>query len=199
MAAPDSKLMALAGVYAEGLFEAAREAGQEDEVASELADLVAYLDRAPDFDTFLSSRSIDDDSRQASLEKLFRGRMNDLLVNLLQVLNRRGRLALVRAVERCVQLRIAEEHCQQEVIVETAMPLSEALRAVICKDLSARTGKEALLVEQVRPELIGGMIIHVADQQIDASVASRIRWMRKRLTERGTEAIHSGRFLAVET
>jgi F-type H+-transporting ATPase subunit delta len=73
------------------------------------------------------------------------------------------------------------------------MPLTDDLRAAIQKTVSARIGKEALMIERVDPDLIGGLVINVGDTQIDASVASRLRAARKRLAEQATHAIHGGR------
>jgi len=193
MPAVDSESMAVADVYAESLLAVACEQRQEDEVAAELADLVVYMDREAGFALFLTSRSIDDDTRRVSLEKLFRSKMNDLLLNLLQVLNRRGRCDLVRSVARCVEIRMQAKKRQQEVHVETATPLTGELRGKIKKDISERIGAEALLIEKVSPDLIGGVVIRAGDEQIDASVASCLRSMRERLVERGIEEIHSGR------
>src|SRR5204862_6969974 len=111
---------AVADVYAAALLEAAREAGQQDEVVAEFADLIAYMDKNPDVDAFLTAASIKDDARHASLEKIFRGEMNDLLLNLLQVLNHRKRSRLLRAIQRQVHIHMIEQSDQQEVFVDTA-------------------------------------------------------------------------------
>ena len=198
MAQKTDETMPLADVYAESLVAAARERGQEDEVAEALADLVGYLDEHPDFEAFLVSGSVDDTPRRASLEKLFRGRMNDLLLNLLQVLNDRWRMGLIRAVQRCVELRMEAQHRQQEVEVETAMPLTAAQKAAIGDELGRHIGKEVILIERVDPDLIGGVVIHVGDMQVDASVASQVERARHRLIDRATEEIHSGRGYVAE-
>jgi ATP synthase F1 delta subunit len=198
MAHNTDELMSLADVYAAALLRAAEEKGQLDEVAAELSDLVRYMDEHPEFDQFLTASSVDDDPRRQSLEKLFRGRMNDLLLNMLQVLNNRMRLDLVRQVQRCVELRMEARRHQQEVEVETAMPLTDDLRNSIREVVGRRIGKEVILIEREDPSLIGGVVIHIDDVQIDACVASRVKVMRKRLFERATEEIHSGRGYVVE-
>ncbi len=199
MAETNDKSMAIADVYAEALLETAWAQGEQEQVAEELADLVRFMDREPDFDAFLTAASVDDDPRRVSLEKLFRGRMNDLLLNVLQVLNNRFRSPLIRSVARCVQLRLAAQHHQQEVTVQTATPLTEPLRLQLRKEIGERIGKEPLLIEEVCPELIGGMVIRFGDAQVDASVASRLRFMKDRLRERATEEIGHGRGYLRET
>ncbi|HOA75463.1 MAG TPA: ATP synthase F1 subunit delta [Phycisphaerae bacterium] len=189
----DDELMALADVYADALLQAADEKGEAERVAAEFADLIRYLDRDRDFERFLTASSVDDDPRRDSLEKLFRGRMSDLLLNLLQVLNNRGRLDLVRVVYRAVQLRMERRHHQQEVVVETAMALTDDLRQAIVKHVGEYIGKEPLLIERVVPELIGGVVIRINDIQIDGSVSSRIRTLRQKFSRRAVVEIPSGR------
>lgn len=189
----NDELMVMADVYAEALLSAAREQGTEDEVAQEFADLVRYMDTDPSFARFMTSDTVDDDSRRASLEKLFRGRLSELLLNTLQVLNNRNRLEAVREVYRAVELRMEAKRHQQEVLVETAMPLTEDLRSLLKTRVSNYIGKEALLIEKVVPELIGGVVIHVQDVQIDASVSSRVRGLRQRFSQRAIHEIHGGR------
>jgi F-type H+-transporting ATPase subunit delta len=185
-------IMALADVYAEALLRAAEAQGQQDEVAAQAADLRAYMQEHPQFAEFLRSASLDDDARRESLEKVFRGRLNDLLLNTLQVLNRRNRLHLAGAVARAIELRMEKKRNQQEVVVETAVPLPDDVRDQLQRRLTARMGKEALLIEQVQPDLIGGFVLHVGDQRLDASIAQRIRAIRSRLSDRATHEIHRG-------
>lgn len=187
-----NEMMALADVYAEALLAAADEKNAAEEVAVEFAELVGYIGGDSDFALFLAADTVDDDPRRESLEKLFRGRMSELLLNLLQVLNNRNRLHLIRQVQRCVELRMEKRHHQQEVLVETAMPLTDELRGLLKAGVGEYIGKEALLIEEVRPELIGGVVIHVDDVQIDGSVASRIRAMRQKMSLRALHEIHGG-------
>jgi len=191
--------MALADVYAEALLTAAAQRGEEEAIAREMAEFMRFIEQEIDLCRMLIADSVDDEPRRESIERIFRGRMSDLLVNLLQVMNNRGRLNLMRKVGRCVELRMEEKHHQQEVIVETAMPLADDEKQAIREEMSARMGKEAILIEQVKPELIGGVVIHYGDMQIDASVASRISRTLRRMRERATEEIHGGRGYVLET
>jgi len=188
----------VADVYAAALLETAEAGGQYDEVAAELTDLIAYMDREPEFAMFMVADTVDDDPRRDSLEKLFRGKMADLLLNLLQVLNNRRRMSLLRAVARCVQLRVEARHHQREVTVRTAVPLTDALRDQVRRVVGAYIGREALLIEQVEPGLIGGLVLQMGDIQVDASVDSKLKTMLKRLMERATVEIHQGDRYVVE-
>ena len=59
------------------------------------------------------------------------------------------------------------------------MPLPEDLGRRIKEVLGRRLGKEPLLIERVRPGLIGGVVVHVGDQRLDASLLTRIQDIRQ--------------------
>ena len=199
MAELNAETLAVADRYAVALMDLAggREAWQQ--IAEELQELVRGMDQDSEFNHFMSSDSVGSGPRRATFETLFRGRLHDVLVNTLQILNIRHRCDLVRALCRCVQLRLEFQQDEREVKVETAVPLWHELRTSIRSVASAWIGKSAILVEEVRPELIGGLILQVGDLRVDGSVLSRVQNIRKRLDGRIGEAIHAGRGYEVES
>ena len=196
MATLDERMLAVADVYAEGLLEVATGRGQEHDVAAEYADLVVFLGDHPEFEEWLVSEAIDVNQRRESLEKLFRGRMHDLMLNLLQVLNRRRRQRLIRAVQRRLELRMQSRRGAKEITVYTAMPLWHEMRTAIRAVVTGWLGRTPILVEEVRPEIIGGIVIRIDDIWIDGSVQGRFEKMRRRVSARGQlESIQSERYL----
>ncbi|HPM25443.1 MAG TPA: F0F1 ATP synthase subunit delta, partial [Phycisphaerae bacterium] len=78
----------VADVYAAALFALAREQNVLDDVRDELAELVRLVERDRSFAAFIASAAVDDDEREQSLERMFRGRLRDLVLDTLQVMNR---------------------------------------------------------------------------------------------------------------
>jgi len=190
--AKDSSL-AIGDVYAEALFEAARQQNQLDEVFDQLTELGAYMEREPEFGAFMIALTVDDDVWEAVLDKLFRGRMNDLLLNALQVLNRRRRPDLLPALCEQFRKRMETHRNQIEVDVRTARPLPDDQRNELAGALRNRIGKEPILKIKVDESLLGGLIVQVGDKQLDMSISSRLAAMRQKLLARVSTEIHSGR------
>ena len=188
MGDPNFETMAVADFYAKGLLAAAGKDRQE-QVARELADLVAYMHTEPGFQTFLTSNLIDDDCRRDSLEKLFRSKMDDLLLNCLQVMNRRRRLWMIDAVARCVRWRMQAKHGAQEITVTSAVPLWHEIRTAIRAVVGGFLGKTVILQERIKPEMIGGITIQVGDMFIDGSVKSRVDAVRKTLFDKAAREV----------
>jgi ATP synthase F1 delta subunit len=65
--------------------------------------------------------------------------------------------------------------------VSSAAPLDEDEEAAIRSRVEARTGREVRLTSEVDPELIGGLVVRVGDQWIDASVRGRLERLRDQL------------------
>lgn len=193
MPAAHDESLAIGDVYARALLEAANEAGQTDEVAEQFDDLVAHLARDAEFAAFLTSLTVDNDKRRVTLEVLFRTRMNDLLLNTLQVLNSRGRAEIIGAVHECFQLRLEAQRNQVEVDVITAVPLPADMREKLARSVGERIGKTVILKPRVDESLVGGIIVQVGDTRLDASLSRHIRNMRARLLERASTEIFSGK------
>ncbi len=190
MKGANHELTALAEVYARSLLGLAEAQGQTDAVLHELAELAGHAESDAEFARFLSSPMIDGDARQATIEKLFRGRLGDLTVDALQVFNRKDRLGLLGAIAECYRLLCEELRGQVDVFVQTAVPLPDGLRPRVKQIADAYTGKDAQLVESVDPALIGGMSLKFGDEKLDATVATKLKVLSEAFARRGSEAIH---------
>ena len=193
MATTSDQEVTLARVYSEAMLRVAETQGEADSFLEELLDLSAYLDATPALVTFFSSPTVDTEVRQKAIENWFRGRASDLLVDSLQVLNRKGRLGLLRAVVETYRLGHEELRGQIDVHVRTAAPLSEAVRARLKEVASAHTGKEAKLIERVDESILGGMIVRIGDEKLDTSVATRLAKLGRILAVRASAEIHCGK------
>lgn len=193
MARVSDKELALARVYSQAMIALSTGAGDTQTLGEELNDLAAYLDANPAFDRFLSSPTVDPESRRAALEKLFRGRYSDLCVDSLQVMNRKDRLSLIRAVALTYHAMDEERRGRVEVQVRTTVPLTDALRSELQGAVKRLTGKDGELVESVDESLIAGMILRIGDDQYDMSAATKVRRIQRQFADRASREVISGR------
>ena len=189
MANVSDRELALARVYSRSILELAEEQGQAEAVLDELQELVTYLDRNPEFEQFLGSPLVEAEDRGRTVEKALRGRASDLLVDSLQVVNRKGRLGLLRAIAEGYRIEFRDLRGIADAHVRTAVPLSEAMRVRVRESVARFTGKQPFLIEKVDPSLIGGIVIEVGGQKIDGSVSSRLRELGQNLERRASQEI----------
>lgn len=197
-AALDPQHLAVAGVYAEALLALAAAEGREDALLEELDGMVDLLDRHSDLERFLGSPLADPQQQGALLEKALRGRASDILVDTLQVMRRKGRLQLVRAVAATYRAQWLRLKGRVEVSVTTAVPLTAELRQALLEAANRATGKAAQILERVDPALLGGMVVRVGDQKLDRSVATEVARLGAALMARASSELLSGKSYVTE-
>ncbi len=176
--------LSLAGVYASALFSLAVESGAVGSVRAELDGLIELSRSQPEFALFLESRGLSAERREAGLEKMLRGRVGDLLLNTLLVMNRHDRAGLLEPLRR--QFVLEQERASNEVEGEaiTAVELSAEQRGEIERLAGELSGKKALITFRVEPAILGGLVLRVADVRWDNSVRTRLSGAARALAER---------------
>src|SRR5689334_14296140 len=92
----DAPADALAEIYARSLFELAEAKGGQAAIESSQGELEEIMELAradQQFNEFLASRVLPVAQRSGSLERIFTGRVSDLVLRFLQILNEKGRLS----------------------------------------------------------------------------------------------------------
>lgn len=176
----------MARIYARSAFSLAEEQDATQSLQDELEELVKQLDREPALERFLSSPLVETGERQQTLDRLFKGKMSEVLLDTLQVMNKKGRSGLVRALEVAYRQEFEDRTGRVTVNVRTAVALTEELRQKLVDATSRFTGREASLIEAVDESLIGGMILRVGDQKVDSSVAKELRQLETQFLERAS-------------
>lgn len=184
---------AIAQVWAEALLGLAAGAGREDELLAELEGLAGLFAAEPALEAALAGPLVEDEAKRALVEKALRGRTSDLLADAVQVLRRKGRLGLVRAIARAYRELWTERKGRVEVSVTSVVPLAAEVRAELLAAARRRTGREPLLVEKIDPALIGGLVIRIEDHKYDGSVAGELAKLERYLLERGKSELIEGK------
>jgi F-type H+-transporting ATPase subunit delta len=165
----------LGHVYAQALLAAATRAGVADEVLDQLAQIVdEYLKGSPQLAAAFASPRVEDEEKNRVIERLFGESIHPLVLQLMKVMVRRGRLGYLAAVRNAAVKLRDEAMGRVAAEIRTAVPLDDELRGEVTRRLSESMGKEVRLRESVDPSLLGGMVVRLGDTVFDASVAGRI-------------------------
>jgi F-type H+-transporting ATPase subunit delta len=165
----------LAGRYASALFGLARDERQIDAVGRSLEALSSALTDSRDFAELVASPMI---SRQdaaksfAALAPQFG--LDPITTNFLGVLARNGRKSELRKIIRAYR-RIAADH-RGEISAEvlTAHPLKDDQIETLKAQLKKRAGRDVTLDAQVDPNILGGIVIKLGSEMIDASIRTKL-------------------------
>ena len=183
---------ALAKVYAKSLFELAQQHGGQtnaESILGELEDIVELARNDNAFSELLASRLIDSGKRDASLERMFSGKVSPLTLNFLRQINRKGRLANLSQIATAMDALVQDQFGRIEVDVYTATPIGTGELESVRKQLSESLGKDVIMHPYTDSSMLGGIKLSMGDQLIDASIQAQLSKMRDELLDSGSAEI----------
>ena len=160
---------------------AAEEAGQLDDLEDELFRFGRVVAGEPELRAALGEPVLPDDRKRALLGALLDGKVTPVALRLIteMSLHPRGR-SLVMSLEMCTRI-VAERRQRLIAVVRTSAAITAEQRRRLADALAAIYGHEVYVNIVIDPTVMGGMTIQVGDELIDASVASRLAAVRRKL------------------
>ena len=169
-------LNSIATPYAEALLQVAESREETDAVAEQVKDLLAIWKDSAVLREAMASPVLEPEAKKAALETLFADQLTPSMQNLLKLLADRQRISALDSV----LLRFLELYRTLRNItlakVTSATELTEDQQAQLNEKVQAITGSNAVEFDlSVDPSLIGGFIVSMGSQVIDASLSGQVR------------------------
>jgi F-type H+-transporting ATPase subunit delta len=165
----------LAGRYASALFDLARDQRQVESVGTSLAALNQALADSRDFAELVSSPLVSRDEASKSFAAIApQLGLDPITTNFLGVLARNGRESQVGTVIRAFKRLAAEHRGEATAEVVTARTLNDEQIAQLRQQLRARAGRDVTIDATVDPSILGGIVVKLGSQQIDASIRTKL-------------------------
>ena len=165
----------LAGRYATALFGLARDESQIDAVTRSLDSLENALTHSSDFATLVTSPLVsrgDATKAIAALTPTFG--LDPITARFLGVLAQNGRLGELKNVIRLVRQLALGHRGETTAEVTSAHPLNDQQVAELKSKLRARLGRDVGINAAVDPSLLGGIVVRLGSQMIDASIRTKL-------------------------
>ena len=165
----------LAGRYASALFDLARDQRQIDAVSRSLEALNQALVDSKDFAELVASPLVSrGDAGKAFASLAPELSLDPVTASFLGVLARNGRKRELRSVIRAFRRLAADHRGETTADVITARPLKDDQLAALKAQLRARAGREVTVDAQVDPAILGGIVVKLGSQRIDASIRTKL-------------------------
>ncbi|NBO93380.1 MAG: ATP synthase F1 subunit delta [Planctomycetia bacterium] len=189
----DDDTRQVARVYADALYKAADAGALVQQVREELGVVVEGLFvRDPGLGLFFESASITRERKAEAIERAFSG-ASQTMRSFLGVLNAHDRLMTLRPIAEAFGKLCDRVSRRVAVQVTSAVQLTDDERRRVSDDVRAVANVEPILEEKIDPDILGGLIVRIADWVYDASVRTRLATIRKQLIERSGHGVESGR------
>ncbi|HEY3397570.1 MAG TPA: ATP synthase F1 subunit delta [Armatimonadota bacterium] len=160
--------------YAAALYEEAASADQLETIISALDTIEVGLRGAPEVLRLAAHPGVSTEDKLRLLLAPLEGTPPPLLERFLRLLLERHRFSAFADLVELVHQVQHERQGQQPIRVETAVALSAAQLDRLTAALESHLGRQVHLEQQVTPELLGGLRIHVSSEVLDESIAGRL-------------------------
>ena len=165
----------LAGRYASALFDLARDQRQIEAVGKSLDALNQALADSKDFSELIASPLVSREEAGKAFAALApQLGLDPVTTNFVGVLARNGRKGQLRNVIRAFRRLSAEHRGETTADVITARPLNDDQLAQLRQQLRARAGRDVTIDAEVDPSILGGIVVKLGSQQIDASIRTKL-------------------------
>jgi F-type H+-transporting ATPase subunit delta len=172
----------VARVYAEALFEVAKEKGKLDEIGEQLGEFVDALDGDRDLQVFFFSPYFSSAEKIEGLKRAIDG-ADPELVNFLGLLIEKNRMTEIFRVRRQLEQLWKQENKRIDVTVTSAVELDPAVVEKIGEEIERQTEQKVELASRVDGEILGGIVLQVGNMVLDASIRSRLEKLKKSVAQ----------------
>jgi len=172
----------VARVYAEALFDVAKETGKLDEIGGQLDEFVDALEGDRDLQVFFFSPYFSSAEKVDGLRRAIDG-ADPELVNFLELLIEKNRMTEIFRIRRQFEQLWKQENKRIDVTVTSAVELDPAVVEKIGEEIERQTGRKAELASRVDGEILGGIVLQVGNMVLDASIRSRLEKLRKSVAQ----------------
>ena len=164
------------GPYAEALMSVAQSNNLIDRFGEDVGSLLDLLKNSNELQTILESPVVQEDAKKAVLRQIGGEQVHPYMMNFLMILVERRRILFLEGILKQFQALLRQ--LKQTVVAEvtSAVELTDAQRQSVAEKVKAMTSAHDVeLDSKIDPDLIGGVIIKVGSQVIDASLRGQLR------------------------
>ncbi len=172
---------AVARNYAATLFEIAGREGAESEYGSLIEQVGSLYRTTPMFRRFLVAPAISRAEKKDALARALAGRVPGLFLRFLMVALERRRQGELPNIASAYRDMLDDRAGRVRASVTLPFEAGESLRSEVTAALEERLGKTVIPEFRTDPAILGGVVIRVGDELLDASLKQQLKRMRNEL------------------
>jgi len=169
--------------YSRALFQLATEKNLLDKVSEDML-FISEVCKIEEVKEVLDSPIIVPSKKTKIFHSILEKSIEKITLSLVDLLIKNGRESYLPAVARVFRDETLKYKGITETYLTTAVPVNDKIRNQISELISSVFKTKVELIENIDKEIIGGFILKVNDNFIDASVRNKLRKIRKELSVR---------------
>lgn len=174
---------AVAERYAGALFDIAQEKGLMDKIDQELRDILEVLEASQDFRRVFYHPQVPTDVKKQVVKEIFGDLVDTHTLNFINVILNARREMFLKDIVAEFTRRVDETRNVVEVTVTSAVEVPSEYKDGLVEALSKVTGKDVRVGYEVKPEILGGLVIKIGNRVIDSSITRQLERLKEQIRE----------------
>lgn len=167
--------------YGSALFSLAKKKDSIDRIDAEGEALLQIIPRGSKVRIFLEGPQFNIADQLGMIERALKGRVDDMLINLLNLLIQRHRIFYLEDILKVYSQQVEQHRGIYSAEIFSAVELDIAQQASLNHCLEQHTGNRLKIKYRLDQKLLGGVIFRFKDLLIDDSVRSRLNDLQQQL------------------
>ncbi|MDP4271670.1 MAG: ATP synthase F1 subunit delta [Bacteroidota bacterium] len=169
--------------YAKALFSLALEKSVLPAVHADMEMLYLTTRTLPAFVQILESPVVKGSEKRALIQNVFEKQVNPITMSFLNLLLTNKREMYLENITRNFLSVYRQQSGKKAAVLSSAVALDQVTIAKMTQAVAARFNAVIEMTTEINPSLIGGFILQVEDQILDASVLTRLKQLRQELVK----------------
>lgn len=173
----------VASRYAKSLIDLSLEKGALEKVYADMKMIHDTCMESDELLVFLKSPIIKTEKKRDILKAIFSGKVHPITEGFIDLMTSRKRESYLESIASAFLRQYKQHKHIITAVITTASGLDENLRRQVHELVKNSVKSEVELIEKVDNKLIGGFVLRIGDQQVDASISRKLQELRRNFSE----------------
>lgn len=169
--------------YAKAFLDLAKRNDAIESAANDAETIFAALDGEHRLSKILSSPIITEEKKANILVEIFSGKISAITVEFIQFLKDKERVEALKGIMSAFKKLVDEHNGVVRVHIKSSVALEPKQISSIVEKFEKKLQKKVLYSTSTNEHLLGGFVVTVEDTVYDASVANKLKQLKKRFRD----------------
>jgi F-type H+-transporting ATPase subunit delta len=167
--------------YVKALYQLAEEEKIQEKIMTDVQMLLKFIRESPEFASVLENPLIKPGVKSKAIQKIFADDFHPVIINFLLLLIKNRREIYLKNICLFFSQYYKSFFRIKQGILTTAIELAPKFKEEIFNFITRKFRMKVELSEKIDPSIIGGFVLRIEDQQIDASIKTQLKKIKREL------------------
>ncbi len=166
--------------YAKAILSIAQDKGVSTEVETDMETITSTFSGNAELTSFIQNPTIPVKAKSNAINEIFKA-TNGVTQDLFRLLLENKRFEILSEIASSYKMLFDDMNGYETAKVTTAVAMDKEMETMVRNKVLTFSNKKVVIENVVDPEIIGGFILRMGDQQYNASIANRLKTLKREM------------------